>query len=228
MALSAEQIVVLKYVDKQTDMVVHGYIHKTHEDFPLPLIQMVILFYFLAESFDIHPPEIQICGEQKERMKKKDGESAEWNNMTFGAFSVASMSSYIARWTFKMVKNNLNDNGIALGVVASKDATQANVHHDCENPGMIGYFYASSRHIFACGKPRGNYGSELGGVGTKITMELNLSTAELIFYKNDKSLGVACENIQKGWDIEYKMAVTLYWPGAELSLLSFECQSAQI
>ena len=55
-----------------------------------------------------------------------------------------------------------------------------------------------------------------------IKIELNLKKGELTYSKNGKCLGVACQ-IEKGEDIEYKIAVTFYWSGPD-----FNCQILSI
>ena len=81
--------------------------------------------------------------------------------------------------------------------------------------------YYSTCAFYVNGRKERSYAEELGNAKTKIKMELNLKKGQLIYYKNGKSFGVASQ-IRKGEDIEYKMAVTLHWPGAKFKLINFQ------
>ena len=229
MALSTKQIGILKRADNATKLVVNGYVHQMQnsldikKEIPTEIIQIILLFYYFAEYFDIHGDQVEVLGEQKNILQKKDYKG--FYNLTFGAVSIPSMSDGIFVWTFEMLDNDSLNNGLVLGIINSKDATIESTKYDAtETVEISSYVYCSETNIFCNGlNEDSDYGEELGNIGTIIKMELNMTKGELIYHKNGKSLGVACK-VRKSDDIEYKMAVTLYWQGAKFKLVNFECK----
>ena len=125
MALSAQQIDILKYVDDSTKIAINSYVRQTKEscnlrkEIPSEILQIILLFYHLAEHFDIHSHEIDILSDAKDVIQK--GPYTNWRNLTFGAVSVPSMSEHIFIWTFEILANNPGGNGFAIGIVNTKD-----------------------------------------------------------------------------------------------------------
>lgn len=234
MALSAEQIEILKYVDDATKSTISGYTRQTQKScnlkqaIPSEIVQIILLFYYLAEHFDIHSKDVNVLGDYKDTIQKKGGVKSgrgNWCNMTFGAVSIPSMSNNIIVWTFKMLDNYYpNNNGLILGIINSKDANieSTNCDDGYQTTKISSYLYVSSSSIYHKGKNlKQGYGEELGHKGTTIKMTLNLKKGKLSYSKNDRDFGEACE-IEKGEDIEYKMVVGLYWQGAKFQLVNFE------
>ena len=58
--------------------------------------------------------------------------------------------------------------------------------------------------------------------GNIIKMELNLTKGTMTIHVNEKCLGIAVQNIEKGETIKYKLAVTLCLKNSLLSLENFE------
>ena len=225
MALSAKEIEVLKTVDITTKLMIDGYVRNAQktcsisQDIPTPIIQIILLFYYLVEHFDIHKNIIKVCGEHRDTIIKTN--SSGFNNLTFGSVSIPSTIDNIIAWTFKMETNASNQNGLSLGIIRASDAITANVGCNYLSTNICAYLYCSSSSIYYKGKLLKKYGEELGKIGSIIKMVLNMKSGELTYYKNDKSFGVACK-VEKGDHIEYKLAVTLYWPSATWKLINFE------
>ncbi len=227
MSLAAEHIELLKLVDDRTKSIIFGFVHDTENacnllhNIPLPIIQIIILFYHLIEYFDQHTNCIEICGRHQHIIKRNDNLEAGFNNSTFGGICIPSNSSVIVRWTFQMLQNHHYQNGLALGIISS-NVNMEDAALCYKNKYIASYYYVSSGCCFENGKRSKTYGVELGKIGCRPAMELNLKTAQLIFYKDSKDLGVACCNIKKDDSIHYKLAVTLYWPDAQIKLVKFE------
>ena len=209
MALSAEQIEILKYVNDSTKSTINGYAREARktcdlkQEIPSEIIQIILLFYYLAEHFDIHSKDIRILGHHKDVIKKRKKGGSGWNNMAFGAVPIPSMSNNIITWTFKMMENNTTyNNGLVLGIVNCEDINNvSNEKWHYQSQQMISYFYISAKNIYCNGeKIDTKYGEELGNAEAIIKMELNLKRGELIYYKNGKCLGVATK-IQQAQNI---------------------------
>ena len=228
MAVSLKQIDILKQVDDLTKATVYGYVREAKEScnldqrVPSEITQIVLLFYYLAEHFEIHSDEIDVLGDHKDTIQKNP--DVGWHNLTFGAVSVPSMSDNIFIWTFEMLKNDAGGNGFGLGIINSKDAKIESTSIDATSSKLISsYMYATPTSICKNGiTSEGDYGECLGYTGTIIKMKLDMTKGELSYFKNGKDLGVAFE-VDKGEDIEYKIAVVLYWRYAKFKLVSFEC-----
>ena len=230
MALSAKQIGILKCVNKSTKSIINGYVHEIQQTFnlkqeiPSEIVQIIILFYYLAEHFDLHNDTmIEVLGDNADIIQKHKTADDGFNNFVFGAVSIPSTCDDIIVWTFKVLDNYTpSNNGLSLGIINCADANIKSTQCGYDNTSIRTYLYCSSSSIYHKGGLITRYGEELGNVGTVIKMKLDMKQGQLTFYKNDKCLGIACQ-IDKGQDIEYKMAVTLFWSGAKFKLLNFEC-----
>ena len=120
MALCSQQIEILKRVDNATKSVIDGYVREAQRsldikhEIPLEIIQIILLFYYLGECFDIHADDITILGDHKDIIQKCGDSNSYWHSMTFGATSIPSMSDNIVIWTFEMLRNK-HGAGLALG-----------------------------------------------------------------------------------------------------------------
>ena len=232
MALSGGQIEILKYVDDSTKAIINGYIHQTtkscnlKQEIPSEIVQVILLFYYLAEHFDIHPDDIYVMADSMDTIKKGIDQTS-WNNMTFGAVSIPSISNNIIVWTFRMLYNNSpSGGGLGLGIINSKDANIRNTHIDgSDNTSISSYFYVNGL-VCENGITVITDCERLGHAGTMIKMKLDMKKAELTYFRNDEDTGVVCK-IDKGIDIEYRMAVILYWARAKIRLVNFECFSSE-
>merc|ERR1712032_228874 len=161
---------------------------------------MGILFFFQREYFEKAGKYIDIVGDERDALRKNT--SNYYLCSAYGANWIQSNIPNIIKWTFKF--ENPNNTGIIIGVVAKDpDVNKGSIwmNEDLKPS----YIWASGGSIWIDGHNKNNYGAKIGQHESNLTMELNLQTKTLQFYIDNKSLGIAVENIETNESIKYKL-----------------------
>ena len=214
---------LLKLVDRKTEYVVNGFIHRIENisslsiNVPRSIIQICILFFFQFEYFEKCGDDLSITGDQENRIKKS-AEVDGWRNIGYGSKWIESNTSNIIRWTIKIIKHKQND-GVMVGVI-SKEIDS----NDCLwNSTHCTFLWNKIIYYEGCNINDEYIDHYWVNTNVLLTMELNLKKSELIYYINDKCYGTATNKIKKSDNIRYKLAVSLYWPYDEIEIVKYEC-----
>ena len=211
-------------IDKRTKYGVYGWIRKAENELklsnvPLMIQSICILYFYEDEIFNVFGTGIDVSKDKKSITKSMCG----WTNNSYGITKIQSNTNNVYEWEF-IIKNRSDiERGIIIGISNAHKPNIMLMDHMAENE----YSYAH-----CCdGDTFNRYGNQwdwkkthpqhvLWWTDDKITMTLNLATAQLIFFVNDEQK-IRIENIVKGNDITYRMFVSMYFVNECVQLLKF-------
>ena len=150
------------------------------------------------------------------------------DNTSFGKISIPSTSKAICKWYFKInhISNEFEPefkDPFRIGIVSKISSTNKSFMDKAQNEDYKFYGYQLGSEILESHhgtnevptyerQPRVNY---------TYCMTLDLQKREIRYSRNNKSLGIAFDNIDIGDDIEYKLAVTIGYKYGKISILKY-------
>ena len=213
---------LLKDVDEVDKFLVQGYFRKyalkQHNlDIPSAIIVYCILYgFWVIEHFakcDENRIKISSDGRTIQRYNYNGSHST-----TYGSWIIPSTNaSYIYKFTFKIIKKRGYDS-IVIGIDESKCKWISDWYG--EHQTTTNYGYSSDGYRYSGASTKAERWGESYTTDDVITMELNLSTKTLNYYKNDKYLGCAFENIKTDEYLSYCIAIYVQWESEIVQLIS--------
>ena len=221
---------MLKRVDDRTKYLVHGYIHLIENEFklsmniPLSIIRICILFFFDREHFEKCGTDLVIEGDDSDTIRKENNASG-FANVGYTSTWIESNKFNSVKWTIKTVRGSAYESGIIVGVVSKEVDMNRSVQMNKDAcPSYFAITYQNGMDIRVnTQKTKTKYGKTFGRTGSIFIVELDLKNQQLIYHVDGENCGVAADNIAKGDDIRYKLAVSIYWKDATLQIQDFEC-----
>eukprot|EP01084_Bolivina_argentea_P177093 306331_1 len=222
----------LNQVDQRSQYVVFGYIrniqqllesyhsaiNKTNITFyniPKGIIYQCLFFYYTMEYFAIIGKHIK-CTEEQTTITVSNS----INCSCFGKLNIKSKEKLIHIWKFKI---NCMQEQVGIGI---NSATHSKLSHTngwyATNTSCFNGCYYTDRKGIQYGKGNWNYKGKPFKTGDKVNMILDLSDRTLSFELNGENQGNFYENIPVEENLNYKMAVLMYYELSSVSLLSYD------
>ena len=209
----------------QSELLVYGYC-KAHSKSRIPDVVMDICtdHYHEKEFFEIAGKNVTISDGltiTKTHIENQNDIAREYWNTSYGALRIQSNESTIYRWKLQIRKGSTQY--LTIGI-SSNDEHDKNYsawrsdggsYKEYEHYGVNGYM----GHKTSIGGTE-SYGEGFQG-GDTMEIVLDMDKAEISFYKNGKSPGVAFENVKKDVDLTYRLAVTLCKKNDSVTLTEF-------
>ena len=213
-----------KYVSKDSHFLVFGFIRE-HQllvsdlIIPSPIYLLCLMYYYLQNYFGIHSSRIQVTGDQNETITSKESK----DSCAYGYHWIHSMSNKLITYKIKINHgfNAYQDSDIGIS------ASDTFIDED----------FASSTNIYYAFDADGDKWSVVDDVsfcqiydeefddgykaGDIVTMQLDLFNSTISFYVNDRFKGIAFDDIKKGENIRYKLAVMLAKSGDSCTIIEY-------
>ena len=214
-------------VPHSTQKLIYGYIREYQHKFklssniPSSIVDIcVFMFYriYQYEYFEKCGKDLKISGNKSDTISKQ---RYAWNydNIAYGAKWINSNDSNVIRWTIKCIKQGQFKNGVIIGIVAYEiDIDQDPRWNENGVPSyflMDGVFYANT-------KPINERQIKYGVQDSVLTMQLDLKSATLSYNIDGESYDFEINNIKKGDDIKYKLAISMWYENQSFQLTKFE------
>ena len=193
------------------------------------LIIPQLVYHFDIEYFEMAGDDIKII-ENKTTIYKHNRNKT-WNNTTYCHQWIDSTKSIMVKWTFKIIEQIET---ICFGIVSNNK----HPNKDCSDDNHIpNYIHCSAGTLFANGRIVDNLDDVMADVldddvdvipgilkynqGNIIKYKLDLCKG--IFYgkKNDENYVELLNDIKKGDNIRYKMAISIYSVKTRVSIIDF-------
>eukprot|EP00483_Globobulimina_turgida_P009485 UN09504 len=217
-------------IDKNVLYLVFGYIKNQQQLLPsnqnvlyiIPelVIYLCINFYWIPKDcWHIVADGMQISGQNNETLTKigKD----DWQNTSYGKIEISSTEKCVYKWCLSI--HNASYCLSIIGITADFEETNDEFWR---NKTVPNYSFYTDEAVKQCKGSYTEYGQKCGG-GDKISVELDLETKTISFYVNDKSQGIAYDNIETGDNIKYKLAYTTYLKEAAITITDFDIKQKQ-
>ena len=208
----------LEAVDAKTEYLVSGYAHRIQrliqdQIIPQEVIDLCIVYYFIVEFFAIIDFGYWTVSECKRIITRTKGTPSA---SVYGNVVIPSDEERIYKWKFKILHEETN---MRFGISSHWET-------DCR------FSNVTTSHNYAAEHSGGKWSKYVNesfpgfnfDTGDNIEMELNLVSRELLFYKNDRKIGVAYNDIDVGPDIQYRMAIHFRDDKTKAELMDFSCK----
>ena len=215
----------IKFVDDNSRYLVFGYFRRYQNELnqsqssnPFCIIPELIsytclLFYYLSEFFDKFDSEQIEVSDDKMTITKKGTNADYWNNTTYGNTWINSMDDLKVAWKMKINHNELN---ICIGI--SPQDTCSDYWSQCKQC----YSYGISGTASICSEITNFEGkSPKADTGDVVQLILDLTKASLYIKVNNTEPFLIADEVIKGKDVKYKLAITLSSIGESISILDF-------
>ena len=210
------------------------------QNIPATVTYLCISYYEPKEYFDmINNIDIKLS-EDKTSIKKcrqrpnqsilrKYGYSLD--NTSFGKLMIPSTSQFICKWYLKF--NNIPKRlrlfcPFIIGVASVSESSSTDKAFNYKHNNYHKFYSYETASIASKILKSHNENDYVRDYGTNfkendiICLKLDLKERQITFSKNDKSFGIAFDNIDIGEDIEYRLAVTIGHLHGDISILKFE------
>ena len=201
---------------------------------PIAITSLCVLYYEPIEYFDIiNTDDIKLSEDKKSIYKYHQRRNYEsgfgyhfgLDNTSFGKISIPSTSKSICKWYFKI--NNIpkkpSFDPFRIGIVSKISSVNKSFLDKAKNEDYKFYGYQTGSRILEnhYGRPQVPTYGRYARVNDVYCMKLDLQKREIRYSRNNKSFGIAFENIDIGEDIEYKLAVTIGHKDGNLSMMKY-------
>ena len=221
--MSANTFKKLAKIDKRYKYAVYGWIREAEHQLqlinvPLMISSICLLYYYEEELFNILEKDIQISTDKKCITKIRNHRS--WSNNSYGINTLDSDSDIVYQWDLKIMKSH--SSYIHIGI-SSK--IQPNLYWRIDNTQCAG---SKSYMVWEMGLSCCHSSVEWSkngiefGEGNIVSIILDLSKAEMRIALDGEDKGVVFRNIDKGRDIKYRLAVSLYGQDDSVRILNFK------
>ena len=218
----------LKCIGKRYKYSVFGYIRLKEKELSLCNIPQMIhylclQYYFHGEYFD------KCIGDDAEissdKMITKAMSTVHYfYDAVYGKLSIDSLSNCIATWTFKLVQLDTDTDGYGIRIFLLSDELKKN------NCSMSHYYFYNNGNSYA--RPKWPIISEESmsekppkfATGDIIKLILDTKNAMIALRKNEDDFEyVIFQNIHKGANIKYKVAICLLEKNNAIEIIDFDC-----
>eukprot|EP01084_Bolivina_argentea_P008730 16335_1 len=209
------------YVDGKSHLIVFGFIRQfEHLLIPPAIFNMCLKYYYYGLYFDKCSKHIKISGECNETVTVNKGKSnincKYLGASVYGQIWFDSMCEKIIICKFQ-VNQSVEECDMVIGITSSI-ATFGDYFSILD---ANWYAYLNAGYKMCNPSEIRPYG-QMFLTNDTVTMILNLSTSTLSFEINDKPQGIAFDNIVKGKDIKYKIAVSAWNNSDSVSIIDFK------
>ena len=190
---------------------------------PAPVVQIIISYYVARRYFDIAGEGCELADDQRTVIKTCDNG---WCNSSYSS-AISSLSNKCVKWDvliqnqgWKPDNDNLNKKGsyISLGISSGVTVGMQFVHGKGYKYGYAGWCRKKLNRVHKWIVP---YTDKFYGEGDIVSIELDLRNQKITFYVNYITQGIAYKSIQRGKDIEYRLAVSMYGKGAKIEIIDY-------
>ena len=208
----------LKDMDTRWKFIVFGYIRQKENELslynvPSMISYLCLKFYFHGEYFTKCTGNLKISND-KMSVNAFKNLVGYLDQVVYGNLWIDSLSNCIARWTFKINKNNIR-------IIVSSTEELGSSQKD-RSPY---YFFGKGLSGSYQDQPSPGFSQSTASAFTirdVMTLTLNTKEASISLQKKDKSALIMFKNIKTGQDIKYKLATSLVKEGDSITLIDFD------
>ena len=215
-----------KTIKNKHKFLVFGYIRNHFKnDIPESILFMILLFYYAKEYFDKIGSDT-IVSNNKLTITKTGGHK-HWDNSTYCANWIYSLSDTITKWLIRIDKNFCDiAPQFIFGIVSVDNVPDADFSE--HNKGKYYVFgnnasYHSSHSAANVAKDKWYTDGTEFDIGDTIEITLDLKKRKFVGRVNKRmEENVVWSDIECGLDIKYKLAVGMHAVGNQITLLEYE------
>ena len=185
--------------------------------------QLCLKFYFIAEEFTVHGPNIKINQSKDIAWRHDQSECILPKNTVYGNIVIDPSNKNINmyKWTFRILELRVKD-GFYVGIDSSnKYYTHSHF--------TLGIYQSRRAYAFTmCGRTRPKKASKyyrelIFNEGDVICLILNIKTRVLGIIIDDEVIETCHHNVQMD-HVEYHLAIAMHYNGQKIQLINYETE----
>eukprot|EP01084_Bolivina_argentea_P193173 331454_1 len=214
----------MKQIDNETKNLVFGFIRQKlwkhisnlSNTYGIPelIIYICLTFYYIPESFGICPSHVIGILSNRTTIIKYGNKHA-WNNTTYGHRIIHSNSNSINKWKIK-INTLFNHESIVIGFTSNNNNS---INYDFSQQYDVNYAWTNKGKFLQSGNVMNRHSNCKFSQGDIIILTLDLRRLQIIYELNDSNKKHCVENIAKGNNIKYQLAVSMYHYGDSISII---------